>query len=192
MIVLVGKSCSGKTTIAKELEKLGYSLIVTYTTRPIREGEEDGVDYKFITKEEFLEKNTNGFFFESTSYKVADGDIWWYGTAVEDLDSEKAVIMNPCGLKKMKHLGSMHPVSFYIMANEGVRWNRLRDRGDNATEARRRLNADDIDFMGIDTIIDFAFRSDAGIGADELAKLISDLHERMTKGKDYGTEKEHI
>ena len=52
-ICLVGKSCSGKDTIARELVKLGYERILTYTTRPQRPSELDGVDYHFITENEF-------------------------------------------------------------------------------------------------------------------------------------------
>ena len=56
MLILVGKSSSGKDTIQKELIKLGYTPIVNYTTRPPRIGEVDGIAYHFVTQEEFLEK----------------------------------------------------------------------------------------------------------------------------------------
>ena len=67
-IVLVGHIASGKTCVAKALEKRGYRRIVTYTTRPPREGEIDGKDYHFITEKEFKEKQDKGFFAESTGY----------------------------------------------------------------------------------------------------------------------------
>lgn len=43
-VILIGKTGAGKTSIAKELEKLGYPRLITDTTRPMREGEKDGVD----------------------------------------------------------------------------------------------------------------------------------------------------
>ena len=52
---LMGKSSSGKDTIYKELvsdEELRLKTIVPYTTRPIREGETDGVEYYFSGEEE--------------------------------------------------------------------------------------------------------------------------------------------
>ena len=50
MICLIGKTASGKDTIAKELvNKYGYKRIVTYTTRPIRDGEKEGVNYYYIS-----------------------------------------------------------------------------------------------------------------------------------------------
>ena len=56
MILLCGKTCSGKTVIRKELVKMGLKSIVTYTTRPIRDGEIEDVTYHYISKEEFLKK----------------------------------------------------------------------------------------------------------------------------------------
>ena len=55
LFILTGPSGAGKTTIAKEILKKEKNLtkVITCTTRPIRKGEKDGVDYKFFTKEEF-------------------------------------------------------------------------------------------------------------------------------------------
>lgn len=55
MIILVGASASGKTEVAKMLGKLfQMRKVITHTTRPMRENEKDGVDYYFVTREEFL------------------------------------------------------------------------------------------------------------------------------------------
>ena len=55
MIVLIGASASGKTEVAKTLiYKNGFSKIVTYTTRKIRPTEKDGIDYHFVSKQQFL------------------------------------------------------------------------------------------------------------------------------------------
>lgn len=42
VIVLTGKSCSGKDCVRRELEKYGFNNIVSYTSRPMREGEVEG------------------------------------------------------------------------------------------------------------------------------------------------------
>ena len=65
MIVLVGESASGKSTIQNELvDYFGYEKIVTFTTRPQRKGEENGKDYYFVSDSEFNSlKNMNYFFF---------------------------------------------------------------------------------------------------------------------------------
>ena len=75
-ICLVGKSCSGKDTIARELVKLGYERILTYTTRPARSNELDGVDYHFVTENEFKDMIKNKEFLEWRSYQTDEGT--WY------------------------------------------------------------------------------------------------------------------
>lgn len=172
MLLLVGKSCSGKSTIQKELIKMGMNPVVTFTTRPPRENEADGVAYHFISKGEFLDKEKQGFFAETASYNVAAGETWYYGSAVEDLTEDKVIIVNPYGLRQLRKIKSLNPVVFYIMADEETIWNRLRQRGDDAAEARRRLNADDADFADINKDVDFAFRNDMGLKPELLAEMI--------------------
>lgn len=172
MILLVGKSCSGKDTIQKELIKMGMNAVVSYTTRPPREDEVDGVAYHFITEEEFLEKERQGFFAETVSYNVSGDRTWYYGSAVKDLTDDKVFIVNPYGLRQIMKLESLNPIAFYIMANDDIIWNRLRQRGDDAAEARRRLSADDVDFIGIDKDVHFAFSNDIGLSPKTLAEMI--------------------
>ena len=64
MIILVGRSASGKTYLGKLLEKVGFKKIVTYTSREKRLNEVDKIDYNFISKTEFVSKIQEGFFFE--------------------------------------------------------------------------------------------------------------------------------
>lgn len=181
MILLAGKSCSGKDTIQKELIKMGMNAVVSYTTRPPREGEVDGVAYHFITEEEFLEKEKQGFFAETVSYNVSGDRTWYYGSAVEDLTDDKVFIANPHGLRQVRKIKSLNPIAFYIMADEDTIWNRLRQRGDDAAEARRRLNADDIDFAGIDEDVDFAFRNDMGLTPETLAEMIMYTYRKVNE-----------
>ena len=129
--------------------------IVSYTTRPPREHETEGVEYHFISKEEFLQKEEQGFFAETASYNVASGETWYYGSAVEDLSDDKVIIVNPHSLEQLRKIKSLNPIAFYITVGEETIWNRLRERGDNAAEARRRLNEDDIDFADISKNVDF-------------------------------------
>ena len=164
--------CSGKTTIQKQLIKMGMEPIVTYTTRPPRKGEINGVSYHFITKEEFLKKKEQNFFAETTSYNVASGDIWYYGSALEDLSDDKVMIVNPYGLKQIKSIKSLEPISFYILVDDKTIIERVTERGDSIKEAARRLNADNIDFNNIDRYIDFAFKNDLGLKPEWVAEMI--------------------
>jgi guanylate kinase len=83
LLVLSSPSGGGKTTIAKSLlqarDDLGYS--VSATTRPRREGERDGVDYHFLTRDEFLRRVEAGEFLEYATYA---GNL--YGTLRSEID----------------------------------------------------------------------------------------------------------
>ena len=182
MLLLCGKSCAGKDTIQKELIKMGMQSVVSYTTRPPREHETEGVEYHFITKEEFLEKEKQGFFAETVSYNVATDETWYYGSAVEDLTDDKVMIVNPQGLRQIQKIRSLNPVTFYITAGEETIWNRLRQRGDDSAEARRRLNADDEDFFGIEKDIDFSFSNDLGLKPEVLAEMIMYTYKKVNGG----------
>lgn len=179
MILLVGKTCSGKDTIKKELLKMGMKSVVAYTTRPPREKEVNGISYHFISKEEFLKKEKRGFFAETTFYNAATGETWYYGSATEDLADDKVIIVNPYGLKQYKHNKSLNPISFYITANEEVILDRLKKRGDIAAEARRRLKSDNDDFKDIGKYIDFSLSNDIGLKPRLLAEIILYTYQKI-------------
>ena len=102
MIALIGMTCTGKDTTLQDLIKLGYEPIVSYTTRPKREGEINGVTYHFVSDDEFELLRSRNIFAETTEYRVASEDIWKYGTARLDLKGDKVMIVNPEGLKNLK------------------------------------------------------------------------------------------
>ena len=68
LTIIIGKTCSGKSSIVKELRKYGFHSILTTTTRPIRNGETQDVDYHFISEKEFLKKVEQNFFTEYKAY----------------------------------------------------------------------------------------------------------------------------
>ena len=85
MLILIGKTASGKDTISNKLiSEYGYKKLITYTTRPIRKGEINDVTYHFVSDKEFKQKIKNNFFAEYKSYNTEFG-TWYYGTALEDL-----------------------------------------------------------------------------------------------------------
>ena len=83
LLVLSAPSGGGKSSIARSLlqgrDDLGYS--VSATTRAMREGERDGVDYHFLSREEFLRRRAAGEFLESATY---GGHL--YGTLRSEID----------------------------------------------------------------------------------------------------------
>jgi len=66
LLILAGPAGSGKSTLCDRLvnENLGFSRVVTTTTRSPREGEKNGVDYHFYSEEEFDDKIKNEEFLE--------------------------------------------------------------------------------------------------------------------------------
>jgi guanylate kinase len=84
LIVISGPSGAGKTTLLKKLfERCGeLSASVSATTRPPRPGERDGVDYHFLSAEEFQRQRQAGVFLEC--YEVF-GHGYWYGTLLSEV-----------------------------------------------------------------------------------------------------------
>ena len=84
ILVISGPSGSGKTSLARavceELKDKAYFSIST-TTRPKREGEKDGVDYFFVSKEEFLKDIEEGYFLE---WAEVHGNF--YGTSKKQIN----------------------------------------------------------------------------------------------------------
>jgi len=85
ILVVSGPSGSGKTSLARvvceELGKKAY-FSISSTTRPIREGEKEGVDYFFLSKEEFIKDIEEGYFLE---WAEVHGNF--YGTSKRQIDA---------------------------------------------------------------------------------------------------------
>ena len=183
MLILCAPMASGKDTIQKELIKMGMNSVVSYTTRPPRKGEVDGIAYHLITKEDFLNKENQGFFAETTSYNVASGETWYYGSAVKDLTDDKVIIVNPHGLRQIRKIKHLNPIAFHIIASKTTILDRAKKRGDNTDEVLRRLTADEFDFADINNYIDFAFRNDLGLSPKVMAEMILNTYKKVMKEK---------
>lgn len=183
MIIISGKSATGKDTIVNELIKLGYSRIVTFTTRPKRPYEIDGVTYNFITVEDFLTKYIDGFFLEARHYNTESG-VWYYGSSIssyEDADDSTVCILTPSGLRKLRD-NFIPFTSFLIDVSDDEIFKRQELRGDNVTEAKRkeaerRFKADKLDFKNIDGLFDFVI-SNENKSAEDVAKEIDRLYRK--------------
>lgn len=82
LVVISGPSGAGKTSVCRELKRLpGVEFSVSATTRAPRTGEQDGVDYHFLTREDFERRVQLGEFLEWASY---NGNL--YGTPKWPMD----------------------------------------------------------------------------------------------------------
>jgi guanylate kinase len=137
MIVLVGASASGKTELSKILFKeYGYKKCITTTTRVMRDNEQQGVDYHFLTKEAFETKISEGAFYEVTSYQNH-----YYGIQKKDVNENGLVIVDPNGANKLVECGSDVFV-VYIEASEALRKRRMEERNDEPLLIQKRIEGD--------------------------------------------------
>lgn len=154
---IMGKSASGKDTIYKELMREFPMLraVTLYTTRPIRDGEKDGAEYFFVTKETLDRYEEEGKLIELRTYHTVCGD-WHYAT-VDDgsIDLNKAgylMIGTLESYEKMKeYYGAEVLIPIYIEVEDGMRLKRAIEREEQQETPRydemcRRFLADKEDF----------------------------------------------
>ena len=156
VIILVGESASGKSSIEKELIKsYGLKKIVPYTTRPMREGEVDGVDYHIITVPEFGEKVARGEFAEYSQF-----NNWFYGTLGADYAGNKVATLNPGAMRKVQKMFNsditdVGIITIYINVPRRDRLIKILSRGDDIEEAYRRNVSDVGQFNEIECEVDY-------------------------------------
>ena len=152
IIILTGKSASGKGLVEDKLVKNHYKRVVTNTTRPPREREKDGKDYYFRTNEEFFDLINNGQMIEYRSYNTAYG-VWYYGSSSDKIDLNKhdyVITLTLEGAEAfVKYFGAENCIVFYIDAPKSLREQRAKERdpsGFSQEEWDRRVKADNADF----------------------------------------------
>ena len=141
IIAILGQTGSGKSTLSKLLAKrLGYKRILEYTTRPMRDGEVNHMEYHFISNEEFLKFIEQDAF---VSYKYFDTIYgrWYYGSIEKDYAENGVIVINPGALKLLNERG-IKSTSIYIKLDDEVILGRLSGRGDDVHEVQRRLDTD--------------------------------------------------
>ena len=154
---VMGKSASGKDTIYNRLleECPRMKKLILYTTRPIREGEEDGREYHFITDQELAQMEAEGRIIEKRTYHTIYGP-WTYATvddhrvnlerrnyiAIGTLESYAAI---------RDHYGQENVVPLFIQLDDGIRLQRALNREMQQAQPKyaemcRRFLADEQDF----------------------------------------------
>lgn len=170
MIVLVGESASGKSSIEKYLvDNYGYNKVISYTTRSPRPNEVDGVDYHFVSVEKFESLKEQGFFAETAIY-----NNWHYGTAKEDCTDDKIAVLTPHGLRQISKVDGITTVSFYINVPRRDRLIKILQRGDDIEEAYRRSLSDVGQFDGIEDEVDYVIHNDGY--KKSIAEIAQEVH----------------
>jgi guanylate kinase len=143
LVIISGPSGVGKTTICKRVaERTGAFLSVSMTTRAKTEEEIDGVDYQFISKDEFENQVKQGMFLE---YAEVFGNL--YGTPKAPVDNAlregKTVILqiDVQGAKQVKDIYPGALMIFILPPNQKELAHRLTERGRDIAEVTQlRLN----------------------------------------------------
>ena len=154
----MGKSASGKDTIYNCLlqeKDLGLLPYVGYTTRPIRAGEQDGVEYYFTSKEDLDRFEQEGRLIECRVYHTVYGDWYYYSVDSDKVDLSQNDYLYIGTLEsyvKMRdYYGADKIVPIYIELDDGMRLERalMRERQQKApgyAEMCRRFLTDSEDF----------------------------------------------
>lgn len=188
LLVIVGKTGVGKDTVSKSLYNMGYNKIVTYTTRPKRQNEVDGVDYNFIGRDMFSAMQSLNYFADITSFRAYNNgkkEKWYYGVTYQSLvkdnyyssyskKGDKVLIVNPSGLKTLRKSNTPMLVFHVDLATDIIR-ERLEQRGDSQKEINRRLKADAKDFKDIDKYVDFKISNDGTLSSGTIATIINTI-----------------
>lgn len=154
----MGKSNCGKDTIFKILKNdkaLKLKAVVTYTTRPKRINETDGVEYFFIDEEKLFNYKKMGKVIEERVYNTVKGK--WYYSTIDDgqiqFESGNYILITTLEAYRnlKKYFGEESIVPIYITVDDGIRLERAIKREKQQekpdyNELCRRFLADNIDF----------------------------------------------
>lgn len=155
---IMGKSATGKDTIYKKLlqdNELGLRRVVSYTTRPIREGESEGMEYHFTDVKTMQLLEEQGRIIECRAYDTIHG-VWYYYMVKDnqiDLTHNDYLIIGTLEsyIKLRDYFGSDKIAPIYIELDDGERLTRALEREKTQSEPKyeemcRRFLADCQDF----------------------------------------------
>ncbi len=158
IVCLMGKSSTGKDTIYKELLKrknIAFRTVVPYTTRPIRAGEQEGVEYHFTDEEGFQALKAQGKIIEDRAYNTCHG-LWRYFTVddgkIAQGETDDLLIGTLEAYQKLvAYFGAEKVLPVYVALDDGVRLQRALDREKKQAQPKyeemcRRFLADSEDF----------------------------------------------
>ncbi len=178
IIVLLGASGSGKSTIEHELASHhGFSKIISYTTRQKRNNEKNGKDYWFVDNSTFHEILDRDLFAEHDEYSQDR----LYGTLKSDyIDGNKVVVLTPNGLRQLKkNCPNEEIFTVLVESSLGTRIKRYIERCgtdkfnfDDAAEIFARINRDFAMFLGLEREVDLVIHNDEGTNIKDLISEI--------------------
>jgi guanylate kinase len=152
IVALFGQSGAGKDTLLDAIIKMDcpfqINKIITTTTRPPRDYETEGIDYHFISVEEFAEKILSGEMLEATSF-----NDWFYGTTINDIKENmvNVGVFSPKAIECLLEDSQLDVLPIYVCASDKTRLTRQleREQEPDCAEICRRFFTDKEDFNDI-------------------------------------------
>lgn len=150
---LVGETNSGKDTIAKKICDIDtrFKPIVSYTTRPKRETETEGIEHYFVS-EEYIDNIMTNHEEDVAGYTKISKDLnskgYKYLTTRKDLEDGNIYIIDPLGIDYLRSkFGDIYEIiAFYIYTPLAIREERAKKRSDYNEEFAKRVENESVQF----------------------------------------------
>lgn len=168
-ICIMGRSNSGKSTVEKALENMGFKRSISYTTKEpqVRDGvkEKNGEAYRFVSREKFMSLVDSGRIIEYAEY---NGNI--YGTPRPYGATRYVAVVELNGFKKLKEIYGEQVQGFYLKCDEEIAIKRAITR-DSSDKLIKKKHASDEKMLGeMEELADIIIDSN-----QDLNKMIADI-----------------
>lgn len=188
IIAIVGKTNSGKDSIAKRIEQIwGIPMLVSYTTRPKRDYEVNGKEHWFVTPEKMALMRKSK---KVLAYTRNDTTGIEYCAMHDFGDKPIVYIINPDGIKWLKEHSQYNQglTVIYVHTDEDIIINRGIARGDNPDVLNTRLASERQEFDAFYTNKEFDYCISNNAGVDALNIQVDKIMQElgfMEKGRYY-------
>jgi guanylate kinase len=165
LLILCGKTATGKNTYRDTLlqRNPSWHRAISHTTRPMREGEQNHLQYHFVEKVSFITMAIQDFFIETTDYKFSEflEDKWYYGLSKSELmEGINLAILNQEGAKKaISSIGKDNVKIIYLYSDNEELRRRGHQRLDDPVRFEMRLRDDELQFEGVEEIADLVLNT---------------------------------
>lgn len=177
VVILTGFTAAGKDTYQQAIikkHKNKISKLITYTTRPIRPKEKNGVHYHFITDDEFTSLAAANELIGIREFESQSG-IYRYGIKKTDFNEEsiQTIILDPSGtLELLSEIDNNKLFIVYLEASEQELHLRAALRGDDRTSFLHRLASDKKEFLPLYSKVNLMLNTNSEDGIEENIKAI--------------------
>jgi len=174
IVCLMGKSGCGKSSIENRLEKLGYNRIVSYTTRNIREGEQNDREYHFVSKDQFKHLIEKDILMEYAEYA---GN--YYGAPRPIGSINNVIVVESDGFRSIKQIYGKQAIGVYIDVSNEIAEKRRNKRSKlDKTDTDKRKSDDEKKFSKIKDEADIVIDGSKSLD-DILIELLQKIKEKQ-------------